>query len=166
MPISAESVFEPFVLRIPASNHEGDTLEVEMHNEDRLFVVGPNGSGKSALIQHFVSLIGNRPNRRISAHRQTWLSSSTIEMTPRARRDVDRSIFGREQRQDARWKDDNAAQRLSAVLFDLVAAENQRSREIANLVDQNNVDQRAYSRWQPLGSDRSCDRRGNIGASW
>lgn len=140
MPTSAESVFEPFVLSIPASNHEGGILEVEMHNEDRLFVVGPNGSGKSALIQHFVSLIGNRPIRRISAHRQTWLNSSAIEMTPKIRRDVDRSIFGREQRQDARWKDDNAAQRLSAVLFDLVSAENQRSREIANLVDQNNVD--------------------------
>ncbi len=165
MPTSAESVFEPFVLRIPASNHEGDTLEVEMHNEDRLFVVGPNGSGKSALIQHFVSLITNRPSRRISAHRQTWLSSSAIEMTPRARRDADRSIFGREQRPDARWKDDNAAQRLSAVLFDLVAAENQRSREITNLVDQNNVDKAssiARELASPFKSINKLIRAGNL----
>lgn len=141
MPPSAASTFDPIILSIPVSNHEAATLELEIHGEDRLFVVGPNGSGKSALIQHFVSSITDHPTRRISAHRQTWLNSSVIEMTPKSRRDADRGFVNHERRPDARWKDEQAAQRLSAVLFDLVAGENQRAREIANLVDQDKVEE-------------------------
>ncbi len=46
MPPSAASTFDPIILSIPVSNHEAATLELEIHGEDRLFVVGQNGSGK------------------------------------------------------------------------------------------------------------------------
>lgn len=102
---SADGALAPITLRIPTSNHDSGALEIDLSVEDRLFIVGANGSGKSALIQHIVMTIGDRPIRRISAHRQTWLSSAAIEMTPKSRRDANQVFINRERNNDARWKD-------------------------------------------------------------
>ena len=113
-------------------------LTLPLGASDRLFVVGANGSGKSALIQHFVSTHDSTRIKRISAHRQTWLSSSRLNFTAESRRQFDENNRVYETRPDARWMDHNAEQRQSAVLFDLVAKENARARRIAGYIDKRN----------------------------
>ena len=118
-----------------------ESLTIPLQSGDRLFMVGANGSGKSALIQNLVSSNPDEKIRRISAHRQTWLSSGSISMTPKSRRDFDINNKGWEMQYNARWLDYDAEGRLSAILFDLVSKDNARSRSIARLVDNKNVNQ-------------------------
>ena len=114
----------------------GSQLQISLGFGDRLFIVGANGSGKSALIQHLASLQANRPRiRRISAHRQTWLESGNLNFTPHSRRQFDTNYQAYEMQAEARWKDHNAQKKQSAVLFDLVAKENERARSIARHID-------------------------------
>ncbi len=117
----------------------GEPLHIPITGGDRIFIVGPNGSGKSALIQHFVSLHGsqNQPQeiQRIAAHRQTWLTSGSIDVTPKKRRQFDEIFKTYETDPASRWMDRSPHERQSAVLFDLVAQENDRARRITRQVD-------------------------------
>lgn len=117
----------------------GEPLHISIAAGDQIFIVGPNGSGKSALIQHFVSLHGsqNQPQRiqRIAAHRQTWLTSGSIDVTPNQRRQFDEVFKADETDPASRWMDRTPHERQSAVLFDLVAQENDRARRITRQVD-------------------------------
>ena len=70
-----------------------DSIELSINSGDQLFMVGPNGSGKSALIQWFVSEHRHLKIKRITAHRQTWIRSGTINFTPEQRKDFNRDIF-------------------------------------------------------------------------
>ena len=115
----------------------GEPLPISLQPGDRLFIVGPNGSGKSALIQHLVSGHQGRNIRRISAHRQTWLGSGSLDLTPLGRKQFGEQGTDVERNYAALWQEYNAEQKQSAVLFDLVAKENTRARSIANLVDAN-----------------------------
>ena len=124
-------------LNIPQiSDHQ---LPISLEAGDRLFIVGANGSGKSALIQHFVSSNRRKPIKRISAHRQTWFQSGSIDLTPQSRKQFDQDDPNLEAQDQARWRDDYAQRRQSAVLFDLIAKENARARLIAGHVDSGNV---------------------------
>lgn len=125
---------------IPISIGEDSHLRIPLGTSDRLFIVGANGSGKSALIQHFVTSNQGASIRRLSAQRQNWFSSGSIDLTPKTRRDIATQSQNYDSRDDARWMDRNAEQRLSAVLFDLVADENARARSIAIHVDNNDTD--------------------------
>ena len=78
---------EGFVLEIPKISD--NPLKLTLFPGDRLFVVGANGSGKSALIQHLVSSNPNEKIRRISAHRQTWFQSESLDITAQGRRQFD-----------------------------------------------------------------------------
>ena len=135
---AAESPPNTFNWQIPRVSR--DALPLSLQPGDRLFIVGPNGSGKSALIQHLVT--GHQgPNiRRISAHRQTWLDSGSLNLTPLGRRQFEENSTSRERSYEARWRDYDSQQKQSAVLFDLVAKENTRARAIANLVDGNDLE--------------------------
>ena len=113
----------------------GQPLQVVLGFGDRIFVVGANGAGKSALIQQFISSNPNRKVRRISAHRQTWFNSGSIDLTPQNRREFDQQFVQQEMNVQARWRDYNAQRKQSAVLFDLVSRENARSRSITRHVD-------------------------------
>ena len=119
----------------------GDPLQLTLSTGDRLFIVGANGSGKSALIQRLVSSNRNEKIRRISAHRQTWFQSESLDFTPQARREFDLEITRQEVQDQARWRDQYAQQRQSAVLFDLVAKENERARLITRYIDDQNVEE-------------------------
>ena len=68
----------------------GHALPVELEPGRLIFVVGPNGSGKSALLQHLAASSGDRI-RRIFAHRQTWLPSGSLTLTPESRRQFERN---------------------------------------------------------------------------
>ena len=122
------------------SRISGEPLTISLQADDHLFVVGPNGSGKSALIQHLVSSHQGRNIRRISAHRQTWLDSGSLNLTPLRRRQFEEQSTDSERNYESRWRDQNSQQKQSAVLFDLVAKENTRARSITNLVDQDQLE--------------------------
>ena len=92
----------------------GQPLQIPIGVDGRLFIVGANGSGKSALIQHFVSTKQNRKVRRISAHRQTWFSSGSIDLTPHDRRRFDQQFMLHEPHFESRWR--NAAIIAATVL--------------------------------------------------
>ena len=119
----------------------GEPLPISLQSSDRLFIVGPNGSGKSALIQHLVSGHQGRNIRRISAHRQTWLDSGSLNLTPLGRRQFEEQSTNREKNYEARWRDYDSQQKQSAVLFDLVAKENTRARSITSFVDSKNLEE-------------------------
>lgn len=122
-----------FVWQIPRTG-QAEPLEVPLHDGEAVLVVGPNGAGKSALLQNLVLACQARV-RWITAQRQNWLDKDGIDLTPSARAQFE-SLSGAFLRQaSSRWTDNQSKQRLSAVLFDLVAAETHRAREIANLID-------------------------------
>ena len=117
----------------------GHPLTVELEAGTQIFVVGPNGSGKSALLQHLAASSGKSKIRRIFAHRQTWLHSGSLTLTPASRRQFEHNRRGYETAQDSLWIDHTGAETHAAVLFDLVAAENKRARSIAEYVENSKI---------------------------
>ena len=113
---------------------DGVQQQIVVNEGDTLFVVGANGSGKSSLMQLFFTQHINNA-KRISAHRQTWFTSNTLDFTPTSRKQTGQNIKNADSQKDARWKDNYAAQRLSAEIFDLINADNVRSRKIAEKID-------------------------------
>lgn len=120
---------------IPRISDDPLTIPLQMRG-DQLFIVGANGSGKSALIQRFNSERRHKQQvKRISAHRQTWLNSGSIEFTPEHRRQYDEQTLNYDTRPDSRWRDHRQGQYLSAALFDLVAKDNTQARKIRDCVN-------------------------------
>ena len=113
----------------------GESLPISLQAGDCLFIVGPNGSGKSALIQHLVSSYKGQNVRRISAHRQTWLGSGSLDLTPLGRKEFGEQNTDIEKNYEALWQEYNSEVKQAAVLFDLVAEENTRARTITSFVD-------------------------------
>ncbi len=109
---------------------DGDSLTIPLELGKPLYVVGPNRSGKSALIQHAVMSLGVGNIRRVSAHRQTWLGSGAIDITAQSRRQFDQQLAGQEPNPEYRWREWNPQGRLSAVLFDLTAMDNDQARRV------------------------------------
>ena len=123
---------------IPLTSHE--PLHVSLKRGESLFVVGPNGSGKSALIQHLISSHEGQNIQRISAHRQTWLGSGSLNLTPLSRKQFEQESTSYERQYEALWREDYAEQKQSAVLFDLVAKDNTRARSITGFVDDKDLE--------------------------
>jgi ABC-type molybdenum transport system ATPase subunit/photorepair protein PhrA len=79
----------PFDLTIPLS--VGEPLNLIINLGETLFILGANGTGKSSLMQWLYS--PHHANaRRISAHRQTWFSSNTMNLSPQQKRDFENNI--------------------------------------------------------------------------
>ena len=128
------------LLEIPRISDDPLTIPLKMRG-DQLFIVGANGSGKSALIQRFASILPREQVKRITAHRQTWLNSGSIDFTQELRRQYQQNQLNYNSQPDSRWRDFGGAQDLSAILFDLVAKENIRARSIARHVDNREIQQ-------------------------
>ena len=124
---------------IPRISGNPNPIEITIKDGFQLFIVGANGSGKSALIQRFVSENSGKKVKRISAHRQTWFNSGSIDFTPESRQRYETNTLALDSQYEARWKEHNPGQSLSAILFDLVAKENTRARTIARYVDNQNL---------------------------
>ena len=116
----------------------GEPLQISLENNEQLFIVGANGSGKSALVQHLVSSSQDKNIRRISAHRQTWLLSGSIDITPQDRKRFGHQDIANEVQNEARWRDFNARKKQSSVLYDLVTLENVRARSVTRFIDDDN----------------------------
>ena len=118
----------------------GKSINLKLEPGKLFFIVGANGSGKSALLHQFVQAHSNDKRIRwIAAHRQTWLDSGATNFTSRSRQEYEENRSSYDSRQDARWRDHQAARHLSAVLYDLGAKENAGNRSIVRLMRKNAV---------------------------
>lgn len=127
----------PFDLTIPRS--VGEPLNLTVSVGENLFILGANGTGKSSLMQRLYT--PHHANaRRISAHRQNWLSSNAMDLSPKQKQNYESNIRGIDTSLESRWKDDYATQRTSIAIYDLIDAENVRARSIADAVDGNNIE--------------------------
>ncbi len=107
----------------------GETLEFEAKPARLLFLVGANGTGKSTLLHHLqVQHIDHA--RRVTAHRQVWFSSDSLDITPMGRQQTEKHTTNVDRQAQSRWKDELAAQRAQAVIFDLVDSENVEARRV------------------------------------
>ena len=119
----------------------GQPTTVTLNTGEPIFIVGPNGSGKSALLQHFLSSHPNANATRIAAYRQTWFPSGSIDLTPAGRRNFDQNHRRYENQTQALWRENPSYSggQQPAILFDLVAKENERARAITRQVDEENM---------------------------
>ena len=127
----------PFKLIVSRVNEA--SLECEIKEGETLFILGANGTGKSSLMHRFYSENYGKA-RRISAHRQTWLSSNAITLSPHDKRNTENNILSHDTNANARWMEVYAEQRANISIYDLVDAENVRARSIAGAVDSNNIE--------------------------
>ena len=126
-----------FDLKFP-SLHGGD-LPLSLSAGEMLFVLGANGTGKSSLMHHIARINVGR-TRRISAHRQTWMNTESLDMTPASKLQTERQIQNRDKSLESRYLDHYAAERASMTIYELIEAENIRARKITAFVDAQDVD--------------------------
>lgn len=117
-----------FILNYPIQDNQHAENKIE--SGQIMFVVGANGTGKSTLMQHFAV---HNPNkvRRITAHRQVWFSSDSVDLTPAGRAQTQVNITNIDKQAQSRWMDTYAAQRSQITIFDLIDSENVEARKIA-----------------------------------
>ena len=128
-----------FNLDFPAQNADMSTLGLELEAGEILFVLGANGTGKSSLMYYFAqNNVGK--TRKISAHRQTWMNTDALDMTPATKLQAEQNIQSGDQQQQSRYRDDYAAQRASMTIYELIDAENVRAREITAFVDSGDME--------------------------
>ena len=120
-----------FDLQVPQMT--GETLIVPITTGEILFVLGANGVGKSSLVTRLHrDHIGS--SKRISAHRQTWFQSNTLDMTPSSRDSMEGNIRSQDSQERSRYHQEYASQRASLAIFDLIDADTNLARKIADLV--------------------------------
>ena len=153
-----------FNLHFPSQND--NTSRIKLRPGEMLFVLGANGTGKSSLIHRFKTK-NLEKCRKISAHRQTWMNSDTINMTPSEKVEAEKYIQSDDQQPHARYRDNYAASRANMTMCELINAENKRAREIANLFDErkiNEVDPDSYAQ-APISEINDLFCQSNISIS-
>lgn len=119
---------------------EDQQVQLRVASGEFLFLVGANGTGKSSLM-HVFSNQNTGHVRRITAHRQVWFHSDTIDLTPRGRQQTERSIINQDRQVTARYRDDYAEQRSQVTIFDLIDSENVEARKIADAARAGNLEE-------------------------
>ena len=114
-------------------NTNENDLTLELKSGEIFFVLGANGTGKSSLISRWFNNY-HESAKRISAHRQTWFRSNTLDITPHARDNLEKHIRSEEQQARARYMQEYADQRAGVAIYDLIDADNMLAREIADFV--------------------------------
>jgi energy-coupling factor transporter ATP-binding protein EcfA2 len=121
---------DQFTFNIPRGNEP--ELTFTLQSGSVLFMLGANGSGKSSLVTRLC--YGQPKAKRISAHRQTWFESNTLDMTPRSRDELEGAIRSEDSQERARYTIWNPAVRTSIAVFDLIDSDTSLARKIADLV--------------------------------
>lgn len=111
------------------SNLDGEQIDLGLQTGEVVFLLGANGTGKSSLIYHFArNNIGRM--RKISAHRQTWMRTDTLDMTSANKQQTEAQVQSSDRKHQSRYRDDYAADRASLTIYDLIDAENVLARKI------------------------------------
>lgn len=118
-----------FKLTYPIEGNGTESKEIQVG--ELCFLLGANGAGKSTLMQNFATQNTGKV-RKITAHRQVWFNSNTIDLTPASREQSEININNQDKQLQARWRDDYAAQRSQVTIFDLIDSENVEARKIAD----------------------------------
>ncbi len=126
-----------FNLTFPSRNNGARQLKLAAG--EMLFVLGANGTGKSSLMFHFSHQHRGRV-RKISAHRQTWMNSDALDMTPSTKVQTEKHIQNDDQNLQSRYRDSYAAQRASMTIYEIIDSENVRARAIAAAYDAHDQD--------------------------
>lgn len=126
-----------FNLSFPAQND--GTSQLQLEPGQMLFVLGANGTGKSSLMHRFARQNAGQ-TRKISAHRQTWMNTDALNMTPAAKVQTEKHIENEDKQQQSRYRDQFAAQRASMTIYELIDAENVRARAITAAFDAGNIE--------------------------
>jgi ABC-type cobalamin/Fe3+-siderophores transport system ATPase subunit len=116
----------------------GGVFNREIGLGEIIFILGANGTGKSSLVSRFFR-DHSQHARRISAHRQTWFASNTLDMTSQSRDSMEQNIRSRDQQAQARYRHDYAAERTSVAIYDLIDSDTMLERSIAKLVRAGNL---------------------------
>ena len=116
-----------FNLRIPTPI---GPLDLQLASGEMLFVLGANGSGKSSLMLAFAQQHGNA--RKIAAHRQTWIHSDTLDITPSSKQSTEKSIRSADRNSESRYRDAHGNQRAMVILYDLIEAASHLDKSIAD----------------------------------
>ena len=127
-----------FVLEFPTTDTDRNA-EYTLETGEILFVLGANGSGKSGLISKLFN-DHSQHAKRISANRQIWFGSNAISLTPSEREITENSIREHDQRAYSRWQQYQAAERITATLYDLTNAETMLNKEIVDLMRRKETD--------------------------
>lgn len=99
---------------------------------DRVFLLGSNGTGKSSFLQSLMKYQSSGTSViRVAAHRQMWTGSGAIEMTASDRKQHEQNVSHWDRTETARYSDQNGAQRVHALLFDLVNEQVRLDQEVA-----------------------------------
>ncbi len=120
-----------FQLSIPTGDGPPTNFMLEIGKI--LYVLGANGTGKSSLVTRLFR-DNQQYARRISAHRQTWFESNSLDMTPRNRLDVGNAFQSQDGQVQARYREWNPSARSSLAIFDLIDADTMQERKIAAFV--------------------------------
>ena len=111
-------------------NTVGLDIPIELPLGSTLFVLGANGTGKSSLLQRINAAVVNNV-RRITASRQTWLSSSASEFAPSQKQGIEEQTRNWNFNALSRHKDQHSQIRPGLTLYDLIESENVDARAIA-----------------------------------
>jgi len=120
-----------FELQFPLTG--GTDFRHSLNTGDILFVLGANGTGKSSLVTKLFAA-NSAHAKRISAHRQTWFASNSLDMTPSSRNAMEQNIQSHDSQDRARHRLDYPSERTAMAIFDLIDADTMLAREIAALV--------------------------------
>jgi len=122
---------DEFLLSIPTGH--GSRTNFTLKIGDVLYVLGANGTGKSSLVSRLFSENQGHA-KRISAHRQTWFQSNTLDITPRDRENFESNFRAQDAQADARYRDWNPSVRANMAIYDLIDADTMQERKIAAFV--------------------------------
>ena len=111
----------------------GDPTVFSLGVGDVLYLLGANGTGKSSLVSRLFVQHQNDA-KRISAHRQTWFESNTLDMTARNRQNLENNVRSQDAQPHARYREWNSAERAGMAIYDLIDADTMQERKIAGLV--------------------------------
>ena len=108
----------------------GETLDITIADGSRVFIVGANGSGKSALVQHALMFLRSGEVERMPAHRQTWLNSDSLDITPQSREQFELSYRSVESDPSYRYREWDPTTKIESILFDFADKEDDLARRI------------------------------------
>ncbi len=112
---------------------EPQPLQIPLESGEVLFMLGANGTGKSGLVQRIYAEHSSTA-RRISAHRQSWLQSSRLDLTSEAKRSAERNIRSTDAQPQSRWRDEYGPTRASIAIYNIIQQRNNQNRDIASAV--------------------------------